>query len=200
MVIQTFPLERTKKKSTFNTRTFFQYIVSAPDQGEVLTGMFVPWCKDCDSKALLQAVGIVGAVIMPHNLYLHSALVKSRDVDRKQPSKVREANFYYFVEACVALFISFIINVFVVSVFGHGMYGKSNQDIVSTFDPKSYKTNLNFLSITSVINVLMDQCTKMLKNFSPPIMNWLNQTCTKEACFLDVHLEQPPCIFGLWEY
>lgn len=54
----------------------FQYIVSAPDQEEVLKGMFFPWCKDCGSRELLQAVGIVGAVIMPHNLYLHSALVK----------------------------------------------------------------------------------------------------------------------------
>ena len=48
----------------------------APDQGEVLKGMFIPWCSNCDHQALLQAVGIVGAIIMPHNLYLHSALVK----------------------------------------------------------------------------------------------------------------------------
>lgn len=41
-----------------------------------MEGMFIPWCEDCGSKELLQAVGIVGAVIMPHNLYLHSALVK----------------------------------------------------------------------------------------------------------------------------
>lgn len=55
----------------------FQYVAAAPPQGEVLKGMFFPWCKDCKSDALLQAVGIIGAVIMPHNLYLHSALVKA---------------------------------------------------------------------------------------------------------------------------
>lgn len=38
--------------------------------------MFYPWCAGCGSKQLKQAVGIIGAVIMPHNLYLHSALVK----------------------------------------------------------------------------------------------------------------------------
>lgn len=42
--------------------------------------MFVPWYEGMhySNKILLQAVGIVGAVIMPHNLYLHSALVKVR--------------------------------------------------------------------------------------------------------------------------
>ncbi|MPC12316.1 Protein Malvolio [Portunus trituberculatus] len=54
----------------------YQYGVSKPDQVEVLKGLFVPGCSGCDNRALLQAVGIVGAVIMPHNLYLHSALVK----------------------------------------------------------------------------------------------------------------------------
>ena len=54
----------------------FQYITVAPDQKEVLKGLFVPYCEGCGSKQLLQAVGVIGAIIMPHNLYLHSALVK----------------------------------------------------------------------------------------------------------------------------
>lgn len=58
------------------TLNYVQYVVSAPDQGDVIKGMFFPWCEGCGSRELLQAVGIVGAVIMPHNLYLHSALVK----------------------------------------------------------------------------------------------------------------------------
>ena len=41
-----------------------------------MKGMFIPWCSNCDTNALLQAVGIIGANIQPHNLYLHSALVK----------------------------------------------------------------------------------------------------------------------------
>lgn len=71
-----------------------------------------------------------GAVIMPHNLYLHSALVKSRQVDRKEPKKIKEANMYFFIEAAIALFVSFIINVFVVAVFAHGLYKQTNNDIV----------------------------------------------------------------------
>ena len=54
----------------------FQYVVVAPNQGELLKGMFFPYCEGCGSRQLLQAVGIIGAVIMPHNIYLHSALVK----------------------------------------------------------------------------------------------------------------------------
>lgn len=53
-----------------------QYVLVKPDQVEVLKGMFIPYCKDCGPVQLEQAVGIVGAVIMPHNIYLHSALVK----------------------------------------------------------------------------------------------------------------------------
>lgn len=58
---------------------------------------------------------------------------QSRDIDRRKPDKVREANMYFFIEAAIALFVSFIINVFVVAVFAHGLYGKTNHDIVSTF-------------------------------------------------------------------
>ncbi|KAK8739558.1 hypothetical protein OTU49_003399, partial [Cherax quadricarinatus] len=107
----------------------YEYGVAKPDQLQVLKGLFVPGCSKCDISALLKAVGIVGAVIMPHNLYLHSALVKSRDVDRKKKDDVKEANRYFFIEACIALLCSFIINVFVVAVFAKGMYGVTNQEV-----------------------------------------------------------------------
>ena len=65
----------------------------------------------------MQAVGVIGAVIMPHNLYLHSALVKSRGVDRRKSSAVRQANKYFFIESAIALAVSLLINIFVVAVF-----------------------------------------------------------------------------------
>lgn len=110
----------------------YEFAVVKPEFGEIVKGSLIPWITGGDAKVLLQAVGIVGAVIMPHNLYLHSALVKSRNIDRKNVSKVKEANYYFFIEAAIALFISFVINVFVVSVFAHGMYGKTNEDIIAT--------------------------------------------------------------------
>lgn len=67
---------------------------------------------------------------MPHNLYLHSALVKSRDIDRTKKEKVRDANLYFFVEAAIALFVSFVINVFVVAVFANGLYQTTNNELV----------------------------------------------------------------------
>lgn len=51
-------------------------MVARPAQGALLRGLFLPLCPGCGQPELLQAVGIVGAIIMPHNIYLHSALVK----------------------------------------------------------------------------------------------------------------------------
>nr|XP_046252133.1 natural resistance-associated macrophage protein 2-like [Scatophagus argus] len=107
----------------------YEYVTVRPDQGELLKGMFVPYCEGCGPVQLTQAVGIVGAVIMPHNVYLHSALVKSREVDPANRKEVREANKYFFIEACMALFVSFLINVFVVAVFAEAFYGRTNEEV-----------------------------------------------------------------------
>ncbi|KAK2102177.1 hypothetical protein P7K49_019844 [Saguinus oedipus] len=101
-----------------------------PSQSQVLKGMFVPSCSGCRTPQIEQAVGIVGAVIMPHNMYLHSALVKSRQINRSNKQEIREANKYFFIESCIALFVSFIINVFVVSVFAEAFFGKTNEQVV----------------------------------------------------------------------
>lgn len=50
-----------------------QYIISKPDQIKLLEGLIIP---NVSHHSIVQAVGIVGAVIMPHNIFLHSALVQ----------------------------------------------------------------------------------------------------------------------------
>jgi natural resistance-associated macrophage protein 2 len=40
----------------------YEFFVVKPDIGEIVKGAAIPWCTDCDSRALLQAIGIVGAV------------------------------------------------------------------------------------------------------------------------------------------
>ncbi|XP_045729397.2 natural resistance-associated macrophage protein 2 isoform X1 [Mirounga angustirostris] len=109
----------------------YEYVTVKPSQSQVLKGMFLPSCSGCHTPQVEQAVGIVGAVIMPHNMYLHSALVKSRQVNRANNQEVREANKYFFIESCIALFVSFIINVFVVSVFAEAFFEKTNDQVIA---------------------------------------------------------------------
>uniref|UniRef100_A0A7N4NUF9 Solute carrier family 11 member 1 n=2 Tax=Sarcophilus harrisii TaxID=9305 RepID=A0A7N4NUF9_SARHA len=107
----------------------YEYVTVKPNQVEVLKGMFIPSCPGCGTPQIEKAVGIVGAVIMPHNMYLHSALVKSRQVNRANKREIREANKYFFIESCIALFVSFIINVFVVSVFAEAFFNQTNMQV-----------------------------------------------------------------------
>ncbi|XP_072222875.1 natural resistance-associated macrophage protein 2-like [Leuresthes tenuis] len=107
----------------------YEYVTVSPEQGQLLKGMFVPYCEGCGLVQLGQAVGIVGAIIMPHNIYLHSALVKSREVDRSNKKEVKEANKYFFIESAIALFVSFLINVFVVAVFAEAFYQCTNMEV-----------------------------------------------------------------------
>ncbi|GBG30118.1 Natural resistance-associated macrophage protein 1 [Hondaea fermentalgiana] len=89
------------------------------DPVEIAHGLFVPYVQ---KEASVQAVSILGAVVMPHNIFLHSALVLSRDIDRSRPHRVAEANYYFSIEAGLALLVSLLINVAVVAVFAHGFY------------------------------------------------------------------------------
>ncbi|POI23188.1 hypothetical protein CIB84_013064, partial [Bambusicola thoracicus] len=107
----------------------YEYVVVRPAQTEVLKGIFLPYCPGCGREELLQAVGIVGAIIMPHNIFLHSSLVKTRAIDRSKKEEVKEANTYFLIESCLALFVSFLINLFVMAVFGEAFYHQRNEDV-----------------------------------------------------------------------
>lgn len=77
-----------------------------PSVGEMAVG-FVPQLLSGDQ--LYIAIGILGATVMPHNLYLHSALVQSRDVRRSRQA-VTEACRYNLVDSTVALNCAFLVN------------------------------------------------------------------------------------------
>ena len=98
---------------------------TGPEVGEVAIGGVEPLIK---GYALLQAVGTVGAVIMPHNLYLHSALVKTRNVKDPSGDEAKDvvlktvANKYFAIESGAALFTSFLINLAVVAAFSRSFF------------------------------------------------------------------------------
>lgn len=96
-----------------------------PSGSELLVGIVVP---KLSSKTIQQAVGVVGCIIMPHNVFLHSALVQSRDIDHTKRGRVQEALNYYSIESTFALVVSFIINLFVTAVFAKAFYGTPEAD------------------------------------------------------------------------
>jgi manganese transport protein len=89
----------------------FVYLVIAsnPAWAKVAAG-FVPSPEIVTNPAMLYvAIGIIGATVMPHNLYLHSALVQTRDFDESVSGR-REAIRYATIDSTIALLIALLIN------------------------------------------------------------------------------------------
>ncbi|KAJ1704591.1 hypothetical protein LUZ63_004370 [Rhynchospora breviuscula] len=86
-----------------------------PPAVEVIKGLFVP--KLNGSGATADAIALLGALVMPHNLFLHSALVLSR---KTSPSVkgINDACRFFLIESGFALFVALLINIAVVSVSG----------------------------------------------------------------------------------
>src|SRR5438132_3551060 len=87
----------------------FEILISKPDTGAVLSG-FVPNASILrDPDKLYIAIGILGATVMPHNLYLHSSVVQTRSYEETRAGR-REALKYAFLDSTVALSFALFIN------------------------------------------------------------------------------------------
>uniref|UniRef100_A0A7N2MK89 Uncharacterized protein n=1 Tax=Quercus lobata TaxID=97700 RepID=A0A7N2MK89_QUELO len=86
-----------------------------PPAVAVLKGMFIP--KLSGQGATGDAIALFGALVMPHNLFLHSALVLSRKIPNSVHG-INDACRYFLIESGFALFVAFLINVAIVSVSG----------------------------------------------------------------------------------
>jgi manganese transport protein len=83
-----------------------EIIFSKPDAGELIKG-FIPSIPN--HSALYIAIGIIGATVMPHNLYLHSSLVQTRKIERTDIG-IKEAIKFNFIDTFIALNLALFVN------------------------------------------------------------------------------------------
>jgi manganese transport protein len=100
-----------------------EMIFAQPDLGEVVKG-FIPSIPN--DTALYIAIGIIGATVMPHNLYLHSSLVQTRKFNRT-PQDIKKAIKYNIIDSVIALNLAFFVNAAILilaasTFFENGMY------------------------------------------------------------------------------
>jgi len=89
-----------------------EMFITGPDAAGIAKG-FIPgnlFKKDLVSQNMLYiAIGIIGATVMPHNLYLHSSLVQTRQITRT-PKGMRAAIKFNLYDTCIALNLAFVVN------------------------------------------------------------------------------------------
>lgn len=102
-----------------------QIILAEPPMGELVTG-FIP--GKMSDEALYIAIGIIGATVMPHNLYLHSALVQTRKIDRSDAG-IRQAIKFNRIDTTIALNLAFFVNAAILIVAATVFFKTGNSDV-----------------------------------------------------------------------
>jgi manganese transport protein len=106
---------------------------------------------------LVIAVGMIGATVMPHNLYLHSALVQSRNVGRDENS-IRTAIRFNTIDSTVALTIAFFVNAAILVLAAMVFYGKHSVTVaggqVVMFNPDSDWIRIAYLTLAPLLGTM----------------------------------------------
>ena len=88
---------------------WYEIIISKPDFGAIMRG-FIPKSEIITNQEMLYVgIGIIGATVMPHNLYLHSSIVQTRKYGDSAQEK-KEAIKFMTIDSTVALTLAFFIN------------------------------------------------------------------------------------------
>lgn len=102
-----------------------EMFIAQPDLGEVAQG-FIPSLQN--EEALYIAIGIIGATVMPHNLYLHSALVQTRKIDRDEKG-IKKVLKYNFIDSAIALNLAFFVNAFILILAATVFFKSGRTDV-----------------------------------------------------------------------
>lgn len=123
---------------------------SQPAIGAVLRG-FIPTTEVVTNPAMLYiAIGIIGATVMPHNLYLHSSIVQTRAFERDDTGK-REAIRYATIDSTVALMLALFINAAILILAASTFYVAGRHDVAEIGDAYQLLTPMLGAGIASTL-------------------------------------------------
>jgi len=115
-----------------------EMFLAKPDAGELVKG-FVP--KLPNEEALYIAIGIIGATVMPHNLYLHSSLVQTRRIDTTEKG-IWTAIKYNFIDSAIALNAAFFVNTAILVLAASTFFRAGMNNVADIQDAHMFLTPL----------------------------------------------------------
>ncbi len=127
-----------------------------PDLSEMGLGLLTPNFRR--AGMIYVAVGIIGATVMPHNLYLHSALVQSRKLE-KSVSSIRQAIRFNAIDSTLCLTVAFFVNTAIMVLaamvfFGHQSVAVPGEGVV-TFSPQSDWIRIAYLTLAPLLGTTL---------------------------------------------
>jgi manganese transport protein len=127
--------------ATIGACFLFEIIISRPDMAGVAKG-FIPSASILTDRGKLYiAIGILGATVMPHNLYLHSSVVQTRKYEETADGK-REAVKFAFIDSTIALSFALFINAAILIVAAATFHTTGNTDVAEIQDAYQLLTPL----------------------------------------------------------
>ena len=111
----------------------YEMIVSRPDLAGIFGGLLPQTKVVANPQALYLALGILGATVMPHNLYLHSSIVQTRDFPRDDAGKTMAIR-YATIDSTVALGLAFFINAAILILSAATFHGRGMHEVAEIQD------------------------------------------------------------------
>ena len=131
----------------------FEIVVSRPDARGVALG-FLPSLDIIRQPGMLYiAIGILGATVMPHNLYLHSSIVQTRRYEESAEGK-REAVRFAFLDSTIALSIALFINAAILIVAAATFHRSGNTQVAEIQDAYQLLSPLLGVGVASTVFAL----------------------------------------------
>jgi manganese transport protein len=127
-----------------------ELILAQPAIAEIASG-FIPSSEIVTNPAMLYiAIGIIGATVMPHNLYLHSSIVQTRAFERTETGK-REAIRFATIDSTVALMVALFINAAILILAAATFHTAGRSDVAEIQDAYQLLTPMLGVGIASTL-------------------------------------------------